>query len=125
MPPTSLSVERLILHGLDEVTNAGKNILWQPYRDGVDIHRLYGDGKSGPLAALLRYAPDARIPLHEHQGYEHIYVLSGSQTDGHGVYKKGTLVIHKPGTQHQLHSEEGCVVLAIYEKPVKFINEET
>ena len=31
-----------------------KNITWDPFREGVDIHRLYGDPTDGASAALLR-----------------------------------------------------------------------
>jgi hypothetical protein len=31
------------------------------------------------------------------------------------------LLIHAPGTRHSIASAEGCVVLAIYEKPVVFV----
>lgn len=95
-------------------------LTWQPFRDGVDIHRLYGDGLSGPSAALLRYREASRIPRHHHEGYEHILVLAGSQCDEHGSVGPGTLRIHPPGTSHAVISEAGCVVLAIYEKPVRF-----
>ena len=33
----------------------------------------------------------------------------------------GTLRIHAPGTYHSVVSEAGCIVLAVYEKPVKFL----
>lgn len=31
------------------------------------------------------------------------------------------LIINPPGTSHGILSESGCIVLAIYEKPVKFL----
>ena len=99
--------------------NAGA-IPWQPFRDGVEIYRLYGDGDSGPTAALLRYKSESMVPLHEHTGYEHIFVLSGSQRDQNGTANAGTLTINAPGTRHSVVSEAGCIVLAIYEKPVRF-----
>ena len=37
---------------------------------------------TGRAAAMLRYAPNAEVPLHEHDGYEHIFVLEGAQEDG-------------------------------------------
>jgi anti-sigma factor ChrR (cupin superfamily) len=98
-------------------------IAWEPYKKGVDIFRLYGDGISGPTAALVRYRQHGEVPMHEHQGYEHILVLSGSQQDENGTFKAGTLVINAPGTRHKVHSEAGCIVLAIYEKPVQFLEE--
>ena len=97
------------------------SISWEPFREGVEIHRLYGDGISGPTAALLRFREEATVPLHIHEGYEHILILAGSQRDANGVLKPGTLRIHPPGTQHSATSEAGCIVLAIYEKPVRFV----
>jgi anti-sigma factor ChrR (cupin superfamily) len=96
-------------------------IAWGPYKKGVDIFRLYGDGVTGPTAALLRYREHGEVPLHEHVGYEHILILSGSQRDENGIYPEGTFVINPPGTRHQVHSDAGCIVLAIYEKPVQFL----
>ncbi len=94
---------------------------WQPFRDGVDIHRLYGDGLIGPSAALIRFSKESSVPLHHHDGYEHILILAGSQRDENGLLNTGTLRIHPPGTQHSVISDAGCVVLAIYEKPVRFL----
>jgi len=95
-------------------------IPWQPFQPGVEIHRLYGDGVRGPSAALIRFSPGGRIPLHSHTGYEHILVLAGSQIDEHGPVFTGGLRVHPPGSAHSVVSESGCVLLAIYEKPVSF-----
>jgi anti-sigma factor ChrR (cupin superfamily) len=94
---------------------------WQPFRPGVDIVRLYGDGEHGPSAALLRYAAGASVPAHEHTGYEHIIVLSGAQRDQSATYAAGSCAIHAPGSTHAVHSDDGCVVLAIWESPVRFL----
>jgi len=96
-------------------------IPWAPYKNGVDIFRLYGDGVTGPTAALVRYREHGQVPMHVHKGYEHILILTGSQRDETGIFKAGTLVINPPGTRHTVHSDAGCVVLAIYEKPVEFV----
>lgn len=93
---------------------------WESFREGIEIHRIYGDDHDGPTAALLRYAAGAEVPVHVHNGYEHILVLSGSQTDGDNVYEKGTLMISSPGSQHRIASKNGCVVLAIWQAPVDF-----
>jgi anti-sigma factor ChrR (cupin superfamily) len=93
---------------------------WQPFRPGVEIARIYGTGESGPAAALLRYAPGASVPRHAHVDYEHILVLTGSQRDERGVYPAGTLLVHGAGTSHTVASDEGCVVLAIWNAPVQF-----
>ncbi len=98
-------------------------IPWKPFKEGVEIHRLYGDGIAGPTAALIRFQPGGKVPLHEHQGYEHIVILSGTQRDNLGCSKAGALLISPPGARHSVVSDTGCVVLAIYEKPVKFLQE--
>jgi anti-sigma factor ChrR (cupin superfamily) len=97
-------------------------LAWRPFFEGVEIYRLYDNGPDGPRAALLRYQPGGRVPLHEHVGYEHILVLSGEQTDETGKAETGALIINPPGTRHSILSEKGCIVLAIYEKPVKFLD---
>lgn len=96
------------------------DVAWQPFRPGIEIARLYGKGDSGPAAALLRYAPGANVPAHHHPGGEHILVLRGSQRDERGTYRAGTLLVHGPGTRHAVTSDEGCVVLAIWNEPVQF-----
>jgi len=96
-------------------------IAWEPYKKGVDIFRLYGDGITGPTAALVRYRERGEVPMHEHKGYEHILILAGSQRDENGTFEAGTLVINPPGTRHKVSSDGGCIVLAIYEKPVRFM----
>lgn len=36
------------------------DLAWEPFREGIDSHRLYGDSFAGAAAALLRYQPGAR-----------------------------------------------------------------
>lgn len=95
-------------------------LAWQPFRPGVEIYPLYKCDQ-GCSAALLRYSPGSAVPAHEHTGYEHILVLSGAQADEKHIYRKGTLVISPPGTSHSITSTGGCIVLAIWEKPVQFL----
>lgn len=97
------------------------NLPWVPFRQGIDIYRIYGDGRSGPAAALLRYQPGASAPLHRHTDYEHVIVLQRGQTDGSGEFPPGTLVVNPPGTSHDVYSPNGCVVLIIWNRPVEFL----
>ena len=71
-------------------------------------------------AALLRYAPGARVPSHRHGGIEHILVLAGSQRDENGVYPAGTLLMSPSGSRHAVVSDDGCLVLAIWAGPLHF-----
>jgi len=109
-----------ILKNLLSIGDHLDDFKWESFRKGIDIHRIYGDQHDGPTAALLRYSAGAEVPLHVHNGYEHILILSGSQTDGDNVYEKGTLMINSPGSQHRIASTNGCIVLAIWQAPVDF-----
>ena len=99
-----------------------RTMAFEPFRDGVEICRLAGD-PAGASTALLRYAPGAAVPLHEHTGLETILVLEGSQSDEHGRYPAGSFVANPAGSRHSVRSEEGCVVLIQWERPVRMIGE--
>jgi anti-sigma factor ChrR (cupin superfamily) len=97
------------------------DLAWTDFRPGVRIHWLYRADEKGPAAALLRYEPGAAVPLHEHIGWEHIVILSGTQSDGTRLSAEGSLMISAPGTRHAIESAEGCVVLAIWERQVRVL----
>ena len=111
----------LKLNDLFQISGWQHKLQWKPFLDGVEMYRLYGNAESGPSAALLRFKPGGRVPLHEHTGFEHIFVISGEQVDENSRAETGMLIINPPGTVHSVLSESGCIVLAIYEKPVRFI----
>ena len=124
--PTQLPAElpapyqRTVLHGLLQIARNQDELTWEPFLQGVDIHRLHGDGVSGPSAALIRFREDAIIPRHYHPGYEYILVLAGRQRDQNGPISPGALAVNPPGSEHVVHGEAGCIVLAIYQDPVIF-----
>lgn len=97
------------------------SLAWQPFHPGVDIVELYPATADGAHAALLRYHPGACVPLHVHAGMEHILVLQGSQRDELGEYQAGTLVVNWPGTRHRVCSDDGCVVLVIWQRSVQVL----
>jgi anti-sigma factor ChrR (cupin superfamily) len=107
--------ERLVLPLLPP-----RDLEFQPFREGVEIARLYGGAPAEPSAAFLRYAPGAKVPRHEHPGYEHIFVLEGSQEDERGRYEAGAFIVNPPGTSHTVWTIEGCLVLVIWQFPVIF-----
>ncbi len=101
------------------VPDGWQNMTFEPFRDGVEICHL---GRGGPDVALLRYAPGASVPRHRHQGLEVIIVLSGSQSDDHGRYRAGDVVLNPKGTEHEVWSVDGCTVLIQWERPVAFVD---
>lgn len=96
------------------------NLHWEDLQAGVQIAMLHGDRRIGCSSALLRYRPGTSIPRHTHTGHEHLLILRGRQTDESGTYGQGTFLINKPDGGHCVSSDEGCLVLAIWESPVKF-----
>ncbi|HEX7477044.1 MAG TPA: cupin domain-containing protein [Polyangiales bacterium] len=117
-----MNEQRLVLAHLFGDGQSFDDMQWQPMRPGIEIARLYGDGSWGPSAALLRYAKGARLPRHRHTGYEHIFVLRGSQRDENGTYPAGSCLIHGEHTAHSVTSDDGCVVLAVWQGPVLFLD---
>jgi anti-sigma factor ChrR (cupin superfamily) len=93
---------------------------WIRLRPGIDMHRIYGDGITGPSAALLRYAPGATLSHHAHPGYEHITIFEGSQIDEHGTYRAPCFVVNPPGSSHGVSSPDGCLALVVWQEPVVF-----
>lgn len=86
----------------------------------MDAQFLYHDERSGAAAALLRYQPGAEVPEHTHTGHEHIFVLEGSQQDERGTYRAGAIVVNPPGSRHTVRSAGGCLVLIVWERPIRF-----
>jgi quercetin dioxygenase-like cupin family protein len=115
----------LIFGNVYQLLENQTRLKWELFFPGVHIHWLYREANNGPAAAFIQFQPGARVPSHEHQGFEHIFVLRGSQTDENGMLRSGGLMVHAPGTSHSIFSEEGCLVLAIYEKRGKFTSNAT
>src|SRR5260221_3673865 len=114
------SQKSLVIASLGKILDTLGTSGWESLHPGVHFHWLYRDGEHGAAAAVIRFEPGARVPAHEHCGFEHIFVLQGSQTDENGKLNSGGLMVHAPGTRHSIFSEEGCLVLAIYEKRPEF-----
>lgn len=113
----------ILTPGLFDCAARPDQIAWRPFQPGVEIHRLFGTGQTGASAALIRFHPGGKVPMHYHTGNEYILVLAGSQTDENGASSAGTLIVNPPGTRHSIESPAGCLVLAIYEQPVTFLTD--
>lgn len=79
--------------------------------------------EGAPAVALLRYAAGAAAPRRLHQGLETIVVLEGFQRDERGVYPAGSVVLHPRGSIHSVASDDGCVVLIQWDRPVRFVED--
>src|ERR1700694_4290087 len=61
---------------------------WQKTRfPGCEAKTLLFDRETGLMTALMRFAPGAELPDHEHVHIEQTYVLEGSLVDKEGPAK--------------------------------------
>ncbi len=123
--PASSTPASIVIPQLGDLADHPERLPWQPFRPGIEIYPLYPAAPNGVAAALLRYQPGAEVPSHNHPGFEHILVISGSQSDENGAYPAGTLVVNPPHSRHRVTSDEGCIVFVVWAKPVQFESAET
>lgn len=99
---------------------------WQKTRfPGCEAKTLLFDPQSGLMTALMRFAPGAILPDHEHVRIEQTYVLEGKLVDKEGpaaglVAGPGEFVWREVGSRHVAWAPEGGLMLAIFQVPNKF-----
>jgi anti-sigma factor ChrR (cupin superfamily) len=99
---------------------------WQRTRfPGCEVKNLLLDPRTGLVTAMLRFAPGAVLPDHEHVKIEQTYVLEGTLVDKEGPAEglevgEGEFVWREPGSRHSAWTPEGALVLAMFQVPNKF-----
>jgi anti-sigma factor ChrR (cupin superfamily) len=73
------------------------------------LHRV-GPAEAGQVTSLVRYAPGARFPAHDHPEGEEILVLEGALEDEHGDWPAGTYLVNPEDFRHAPFSREGCLL---------------
>jgi anti-sigma factor ChrR (cupin superfamily) len=96
---------------------------WTPTRfEGVDMKLLMEDKATGLHTALVRFAPGAVLPDHEHVELEQTFVLEGALEDQEGVVTAGNYVWRPAGSRHDARAPDGCVALSFFLKPNRFFD---
>lgn len=95
---------------------------WEKTRyPGVATKTLVVDRKTGVLTLLMKMAPGARLPDHEHVEIEQTYVLEGSLHCGEGECKAGEFVWRPAGSRHEAWAgPQGGLMLAMFQVPNRF-----
>jgi len=95
---------------------------WEKTRfPGVEAKTLLVDRETGVVTSLMKFAPGARLPDHEHVLIEQTYVLEGSLVCGEGECKAGDFVWRPAGSRHQAWAgPQGGLMLAMFQIPNKF-----
>lgn len=71
---------------------------------------LSGPAESGQVTSVVRYAPGARFPAHDHPEGEEILVLDGVFSDEYGDWQAGTYLLNPEGFHHGPFSQPGCTL---------------
>jgi anti-sigma factor ChrR (cupin superfamily) len=99
---------------------------WQKTRfPGCEAKTLLFDRATGLVTALMRFAPGAVLPDHEHVKIEQTYVLEGRLVDREGPAAgleigPGEFVWREAGSRHVAWCPEGGLMLAMFQVPNKF-----
>jgi anti-sigma factor ChrR (cupin superfamily) len=92
---------------------------------GCEVKTLLFEKDSGLATALMRLAPGAVLPDHEHVKIEQTYMLEGKLVDKEGPdagleVKQGEFVWRPAGSRHVAWCPEGGLMLAMFQIPNKF-----
>ena len=95
---------------------------WEKTRfPGVEMKTLLADRETGVVTSLMKFAPGARLPDHEHVLIEQTYVLEGSLVCGEGECKAGDYVWRPAGSRHEAWAgPQGGLFLAMFQIPNRF-----
>lgn len=99
---------------------------WQATRyPGIEIKTLLFDRASGLVSSLMRMAPGAVLPDHEHVQIEQTWVLEGHLVDRSGPdegieCKAGQFIWRPAGSRHSAWSPHGGLMLAFFQIPNRF-----
>ena len=100
---------------------------WEKTRyAGIEQKTLLVDSKTGLLTALMRMAPGAQLPDHEHVKIEQTYVLEGTLMCPEGECHKGQFVWRPAGSRHHAWAgPQGGLFLAMFQVPNKFFQSDS
>jgi len=106
------------------------DMAWKKTRfAGCEVKGLLLDKETGLVTALMKFAPGATLPDHEHVKIEQTYVLEGKLVDKEGPAKgltvgPGEFVWREAGSRHVAWTPEGGLMLAMFQVPNKFFEKD-
>jgi anti-sigma factor ChrR (cupin superfamily) len=103
----------------ERFVNNINNLKFEPFDnygepvEGMSWHKISYDKKNGGFGTyILKMDPAAKSLPHIHQGFEEFYVIEGELEDADGkVFKKGDFITFEPGTTHNSHTKNGCLLI--------------
>jgi anti-sigma factor ChrR (cupin superfamily) len=89
------------------------DIPWSEGIPGVKQKPIWQDKATKRRAALARFEPGAKLPLHRHDGDELIFVIEGSNADESGEVVAGNMNYRPNGCVHSVWTKNGATVFAM------------
>ena len=93
------------------IKEKGKLAALKEQLQGVEISQISRDPERERHTTLIRVAAGASIPGHRHGGLEECFVLQGDVTDGVDKLAGGDYVRYETGSEHELSTVGGCLLL--------------
>jgi quercetin dioxygenase-like cupin family protein len=91
--------------------------------DGISVKVLRVDPSTGRAPTfMLKFAPGASYPNHNHPAGEEVYVLEGEVRFGPNQLNAGDYLYTPPGATHSVFSRTGCVMLFMVPEEVEILN---
>jgi quercetin dioxygenase-like cupin family protein len=94
------------------------NVEWTPLVEsgvdtrGISVKALRRDRVTGRAPSfLLRFAPGATYPYHNHPAGEELFVLEGSCMIEGAALEAGDYLYTPPGSKHSVRTDTGCTIL--------------
>lgn len=106
---------------IQKLNRKGRDLRWRRIYRGIRYCSIPMDCKK-EIALLLKIAPGAKTPHHEHKGLEITLILDGAFHDDNRKYTAGEIVVSDANTHHEPIADEelGCVCLMVTTEPVHF-----
>ena len=89
------------------------DLAWQERQPGVRMKSIWEHPETKRRAVLTRIEPDAKLPLHRHDGDELVFVIEGAIEDEFGTVTAGNMGYRPNGCVHTVSTKNGATVLAI------------
>ena len=101
---------------------AAESIPWEKtVYEGVEVKTMLVDPATGLMTQLLKMAPGAKLPDHEHVLIEQTWMLEGRLVCGEGECTPGNFVWRPAGSRHEAWAgAEGGLMIAMFQIPNRF-----